>query len=84
VLRPGTYYINPSMFSLQLDDVAVIERGQVGVIVSNVGEDPTDEMKKRIGSTQLGASERKARKNTSSRRDSAAFRKKWPARAGIT
>jgi len=57
VLRPGTYYINPSMFSLQLDDVAVIERGQVGVIVSNVGEDPTDEMKKRIGSTQLGASE---------------------------
>jgi regulator of protease activity HflC (stomatin/prohibitin superfamily) len=57
VLRPGTYYINPFMFSVELDDVAVIERGQVGVVVSNVGEDPTEEMKKRLGSTQSGASE---------------------------
>lgn len=56
VLRPGTYYINPFMFSVELDDVAVIERGQVGVVVSNVGEDPTDAMKKRLGSTQVGAS----------------------------
>lgn len=57
VLRPGTYYINPFMFSVELDNVAVIERGQVGVVVSNVGEEPTDEMKKRLGSTQSGASE---------------------------
>ena len=57
VLRPGTYYINPFMFSVEIDDVAVIERGQVGVVVSNVGDDPTEEMKKRLGSTQIGASE---------------------------
>jgi regulator of protease activity HflC (stomatin/prohibitin superfamily) len=57
VLRPGTYYINPFMFSVAVDDVAVIERGQVGVIVSNVGEDPTEEMQKRLGSGQAGASE---------------------------
>ena len=57
VLRPGTYYINPFMFSVALDDVAVIERGQVGVIVSNVGEDPTEEMRKRLGSSQTGATE---------------------------
>lgn len=56
VLRPGTYYINPLMFSVEIDNVAVIERGQVGVIVSNVGEDPTEEMKKRLGSSQQGAS----------------------------
>src|SRR5512133_2532000 len=56
VLRPGTYYINPLMFSVEIDNVAVIERGQVGVIVSNVGEDPTEEMKRRLGSTQAGAS----------------------------
>jgi regulator of protease activity HflC (stomatin/prohibitin superfamily) len=56
VLRPGTYYINPLMFSVAIDDVAVVERGQVGVIVSNVGEDPTEEMKKRLGSSQMGAS----------------------------
>jgi regulator of protease activity HflC (stomatin/prohibitin superfamily) len=57
VLRPGTYYINPFMFSVAIDDVAVVERGQVGVIVSNVGEDPTEEMKRRLGSSQTGASE---------------------------
>ncbi|CAK0765464.1 Band 7 domain-containing protein [Gammaproteobacteria bacterium] len=56
VLRPGTYYINPLMFNVEIDNVAVIERGQVGVVVSNVGEDPTDEMKKRLGSSQVGAS----------------------------
>jgi uncharacterized membrane protein YqiK len=57
VLRPGTYYINPFMFGVEIDDVAVVERGQVGVIVSNVGDDPTEEMKRRLGSTQVGASE---------------------------
>jgi uncharacterized membrane protein YqiK len=57
VLRPGTYYINPFMFGVEIDDVAVVERGQVGVVVSNVGEDPTDEMKRRLGSSQVGASE---------------------------
>jgi regulator of protease activity HflC (stomatin/prohibitin superfamily) len=40
VLKPGTYYINPLMFSVELDDVAVIERGQVAVVVSNVGAEP--------------------------------------------
>lgn len=40
VLKPGTYYINPLMFSVELDEVAVIERGQVAVVVSNVGEEP--------------------------------------------
>jgi uncharacterized membrane protein YqiK len=40
VLRPGTYYINPMMFKVELDDVAVVERGQVAVVVSNVGEEP--------------------------------------------
>jgi len=40
VLRPGTYYINPLMFKVELDDVAVVERGQVAVLVSNVGDEP--------------------------------------------
>jgi uncharacterized membrane protein YqiK len=57
VLRPGTYYINPSMFSVEQDDVAAIERGEVGVIVSNVGEEPTNEMKLRLGSSQADAPE---------------------------
>ncbi|HQQ63202.1 MAG TPA: SPFH domain-containing protein [Pseudomonadales bacterium] len=44
VLRPGTYYINPLMFDVALDDVTEIERGQVAVIVSNVGKEPTADM----------------------------------------
>jgi len=40
VLKPGTYYINPMIFKIELDDVAVVERGQVAVVVSNVGEEP--------------------------------------------
>jgi regulator of protease activity HflC (stomatin/prohibitin superfamily) len=44
VLKPGTYYINPLMFSVELDDVAVVERGQVAVVVSNVGAEPKQVM----------------------------------------
>ena len=40
VLRPGTYYINPLLFKVELDDVTVVERGQVAVVVSNVGDEP--------------------------------------------
>ncbi len=40
VLKPGTYYINPMMFKVDQDDVAVVERGQVAVVVSNVGDEP--------------------------------------------
>ncbi len=47
VLRPGTYYINPMMFKVELDDAAIVERGQVAVVVSNVGEEPV-EVKKAI------------------------------------
>lgn len=40
LLRPGTYYINPLMFEVKLDDVAIVQRGQVAVLVSNVGPEP--------------------------------------------
>ncbi len=50
VLRPGTYYVNPLMFKVELDDVAVVERGQVAVVVSNVGEEP-ESVKKLIEET---------------------------------
>jgi regulator of protease activity HflC (stomatin/prohibitin superfamily) len=40
VLKPGTYYINPMFFEVELQDVAVVERGQVAVLVSNVGDEP--------------------------------------------
>jgi uncharacterized membrane protein YqiK len=55
VLRPGTYYINPLMFEVAADNVTVVERGQVAVVVSNVGEEPTEDMKKRLGKSQAGS-----------------------------
>jgi regulator of protease activity HflC (stomatin/prohibitin superfamily) len=40
ILTPGTYYINPMMFDVQMDSVAVVQRGEVAVLVSNVGKEP--------------------------------------------
>jgi len=40
------------MFKVELDDVTVVERGQVAVVISNVGEEPTEEMKRRLTSSQ--------------------------------
>jgi len=57
VLRPGTYYINPLMFKVELDEVAVVERGQVAVVISNVGEEPTEEMKRRLTASQTAEME---------------------------
>jgi len=39
-LKPGTYYVNPLMFDVTLDDVLQVQRGEVSVIVSNIGKDP--------------------------------------------
>jgi len=39
-LKPGTYYINPLMFDVTLDEVVQVQRGEVAVIVSNIGKDP--------------------------------------------
>lgn len=40
VLPPGTYYINPYMFAVDLDTAAVVNQGEVAVIISNVGQRP--------------------------------------------
>lgn len=40
VLPPGTYYINPMMFTVDLDSAAIVSQGEVAVIISNVGQQP--------------------------------------------
>lgn len=40
-LKPGTYYINPLLFDVTRDSVLVVERGEVAVIVSTIGKDPS-------------------------------------------
>ena len=40
VLRPGTYYVNPYLFSVVGAPLTVIKQGEVGVLISNIGKDP--------------------------------------------
>ena len=40
VLKPGTYYINPLMYDVAFENTTEVQRGQVAVIVSNVGKEP--------------------------------------------
>lgn len=42
-LKPGTYYINPLLFDVTEDNVLIVNRGEVAVIVSTIGKDPSDD-----------------------------------------
>jgi uncharacterized membrane protein YqiK len=42
VLRPGTYYVNPYLFSVSMQPQTVIRQGEVGVLISNIGKDPSE------------------------------------------
>lgn len=61
-LKPGTYYINPLMFRITLQQVLNVDRGEVGVIISSVGNDPTQEMQESVitsvSDSKLGGLER--------------------------
>lgn len=48
ILLPGTYYINPLMFKVILDSAKEVKPGEVAVIVSNVGKDPTQEIREEM------------------------------------
>ncbi len=51
VLPPGTYYINPYMFSVDQDSAAIVNEGEVAVIISNVGKKP--ELSAAVGEPNL-------------------------------
>lgn len=42
VLTPGTYYINPYLFSTSKRAQTVVAQGQVAVLISNIGKDPAE------------------------------------------
>lgn len=41
ILTPGTYYINPYLFSVTTRQQTIVNKGQVGVLISNIGKDPS-------------------------------------------
>ena len=42
ILTPGTYYINPYMFSVSTRRQALVRQGEVAVLISNIGKDPAE------------------------------------------
>ncbi|HEX5707436.1 MAG TPA: SPFH domain-containing protein [Pyrinomonadaceae bacterium] len=46
ILLPGTYYINPLVFKVIPETAREIKPGEVAVIVSNVGKDPTEDIRR--------------------------------------
>ncbi|HYP29095.1 MAG TPA: SPFH domain-containing protein [Blastocatellia bacterium] len=48
ILLPGTYYINPFVFKVILDSAKEVRPGEVAVVVSNVGKDPSEEIRRQM------------------------------------
>src|SRR5512145_3041977 len=48
ILLPGTYYINPLLFKVIPEDAKEIKPGEVAVVVSNVGKDPSEEIRREM------------------------------------
>src|SRR5437588_1472029 len=48
ILLPGTYYINPLVFKVIPESAKEVKPGEVAVIVSNVGKDPTEEIRRQM------------------------------------
>src|SRR5262245_12212072 len=48
ILLPGTYYINPLLFKVIPETAEEIRPGEVAVIVSNVGKDPSEDVRRQM------------------------------------
>src|SRR3982751_883401 len=48
ILLPGTYYINPLLFKVILESAKEVRPGEVAVVVSNVGKDPSEEVRREM------------------------------------
>ena len=48
ILLPGTYYINPLVFKVIPESAKEIQPGEVAVIVSNIGKDPGEEIRRQM------------------------------------
>lgn len=46
ILLPGTYYINPLVFKVIFETAKEVKPGEVAVIVSNIGKDPGEEVRR--------------------------------------
>src|SRR5215813_6544605 len=48
ILLPGTYYVNPLMFKVIPETAKEVKPGEVAVVVSNTGKDPSDDIRRQM------------------------------------
>src|SRR5215211_2902604 len=48
ILLPGTYYINPLLFKVIPETAKEVKPGEVAVVVSNVGNDPSEDVRREM------------------------------------
>ncbi len=58
ILLPGTYYINPLVFKVIPEMAKEVKPGEVAVIVSNVGKDPSEEIRRQMANKVRARMER--------------------------
>lgn len=61
ILLPGTYYINPLLFKVIPETAKEVKPGEVAVIVSNTGADPSDEIRREMAAKVRERMEREER-----------------------
>src|SRR6185437_9359634 len=61
ILLPGTYYINPLLFKVIPETAKEIKPGEVAVVVSNVGKDPSEEVRREMAAKVRQRMEREER-----------------------
>src|SRR5829696_1949156 len=65
ILLPGTYYVNPLVFKVIPEKASEIKPGEVAVIVSNVGKDPGDEVRRQMADKVRERMEREEQQHVS-------------------
>ena len=58
ILLPGTYYINPLLFKVIPESAKEIKPGEVAVVVSNTGKDPSDDIRREMAAKVRARMER--------------------------
>ena len=58
ILLPGTYYINPLLFKVIPETAKEVRPGEVAVVVSNVGKDPSEEVRRQMAAKVRARMER--------------------------
>ncbi|MCA1593770.1 MAG: hypothetical protein LC754_14195 [Acidobacteria bacterium] len=65
ILLPGTYYINPLVFKVIPETAKEVKPGEVAVIVSNVGKDPSEEIRRQMANKVRERMEREEQQHVS-------------------